>query len=373
MSKEGIHMLKAGRTNGGARRLRSSRTTLRAVTALAGVLALAACGSTPPAEDASADSGRESTETISMKVGAYPGLFVSLPLWVAADQGMFEDHHLDVELITVTSGPNMISAAASNSIDVMQNGATITAVTNSKGQDFRLIAPTVPQSIYNMFGTNEVLEGCEFADKPYPEPLKCAEGKRIGVVALASESYVVALSVLGEVGLTEKDVTFVPAGAGPAIVQSMQADQIDFAFAEDTATAFAVDSLKIAQPVVDLKENGTFSEWIGNGLFALQANLDADPEKFSRFAAAIDEANAWIEDPANRDAATAIYKKNSPTLDDTTAAAIMDLVPGYFGSEVSCQSIENIAEWLEATGQVEAGSLSDDCSDLVWDETVKLS
>lgn len=298
-------------------------------------------------------------------VGVFP-LYVSMPVWVAQEQGIFEQHGLDVDVKTILSGPTLISALNSNSIDVMLNGATIALSARATGQPINLITPTIPSSIYHMIVSKQVIDSCPYVNDPYPKPILCAKGKRIGVGSLGTESHIAGITILEEAGLEETDASWVPAGGGEALGSSMQQGQIDIMFAEDTAATYATEVINVGSPLVDLKHDGPFADWFGNGAWALEPQLQQSPEKYQQFADAVGDAIAWIKDPANVAEARAVFKKNAPNISDQTIDGVLASSTNSFGTTATCSSIETITKWLTKTNQIAEGKGPTTCRDIEW-------
>ncbi|OYD69905.1 ABC transporter substrate-binding protein [Rhodococcus sp. OK302] len=325
------------------------------------LLSAAACGT---ASETPQNSNGEAGASEDFSVGVFP-VFVSLPAWVAEDQGMFSKHGLNVTLKTINTGPTMVSALASNSVDAIVNGLTGVETARAGGLPIKMVAVTYPHSIYSMLASNDVIDGCREAGKPYPKPIQCAKGKRVGIVGgVGTESYTVALSVLKEAGLTEQDVSMVPIGGGEAGGGAMEAGQIDIQFAEDTGAAYTTQVLKVGKDLVNLKTEGVFANWIGEAMWAMEPNLQKSPAAYEKFAAAIDEAVEWIRDPSNTDALAATFKKYVPTLNPGTISAVSKDTAPFFGSTSTCSSVQNVTQWLVSTGAL-TSSQAPACEDLL--------
>ncbi|MFS3130557.1 ABC transporter substrate-binding protein [Nocardioides sp. Bht2] len=332
------------------------RRPLVGLSAAALVVSMTACGG---------DSGNE-TSSSKLNVGTFP-IFVSMPIWVAQSEGFFKENDLDVKLTSLMSGPTMLSALNSKSIDVMINGGTSAMSARAAGQKLQLLTPTIPETIYTLIAANDLLDSCAQADQPYPKPIECLKGKKLGVAALGAESHTGALSLLKDAGLSEKDVTFVPAGGGEAIANALKEDQVDAFIAEDTAAAYAVEVIKVGQPLVDLKTESIVSTWLGHGAWALEESLTGSSDKMERFADSIADAIAWLDDPKNSEKAAAIFKKNAPTTNDGTIAAMTTDRAGYFGTTVDCATVDASAQWLTESGLIPKGQTPGKCADIVWE------
>lgn len=80
-------------------------------------------------------------QAVPVKVGIIP-IIGAAPVIVAKSEGWTAQEGLDVEIITFESGPNMISALASGTLDVYVAGVAPAAVAASKGVDLKIVAAT---------------------------------------------------------------------------------------------------------------------------------------------------------------------------------------------------------------------------------------
>jgi len=338
-----------------APRTHAWRRSLAAIASGLLLVSTAACSSAGSAPGSDADK---------VKFGVFP-VFVSLPVWVALEKGFFGDHGLDVEATTITTGPAMMSAVASNSIDATVIGATSVETARTSGMDLKFFAVTYPASIAHVMASNDLLAECEHAGKPFPEPLLCAKGKKIGVIGgVGTESYTTAKSALNLVGLTEKDESFVPIGGGEGGAAFLQEKSIDVQFTENTGAA-AAELMGAGSTLTDLNAQGVFAEWVGSGAVASGANLESSPEKFQKISDALDDAVAWLSDPANEEEATAIFKKYSPEVSDEVASKTVAGTGRQWGSKASCAQFMNVIDWLVENGAIDPAKADKSCTDLV--------
>lgn len=337
-------------------RRRRWRRTLAAAAGTVLLSVTAACGSGSD----KAVSGRE-----SVKFGVFP-VFVSLPIWVAKEKGFFDKNGLDVALKTITTGPAMISALASNSIDAMIIGETSVESARASGLSIKMVSVTYPTSISHILASNEVMKTCTYVGQPYPKPMLCAKGKRVGIIGgVGTESYTVGVSLLSAAGMTEKDVSFVPIGGGEAGGNFLKEGKIDIQLGEDTAAAFT-ELLGVGKSLMDVRKQGVFADWVGEAVWAMEPNLKKSPKKFQKLADSMDEAVAWIRDPANKDEAVKIFKKYAPAVSEPTIAKVVESTRESWGSEASCDQVMNVVNWLVETKTIEAAKADKSCDELVW-------
>ena len=99
---------------------------------LSAALALIALVSVAPAAQA---------QSVPVRVGVIPIIGAS-PIFVANGEGWTKEAGLDLKFTTFESGPNMIQALASGTIDVYVAGVSPLAVARSKGIDVKVVAAT---------------------------------------------------------------------------------------------------------------------------------------------------------------------------------------------------------------------------------------
>jgi len=331
-------------------------------------LVLAACSGSP------GGSGASDTGTANFKVGTYEGLWLEAPVYVAQEKGIFKKHGLNVDRVNIQSGPTQLAAASSGGIDAITLTTNAVMLANSKGQTFEQLIGNIPHQIYGLAGLKKVMDACPNAKEPYPKPILCMKGKRIGVTALGSDNYNVAVSLLQDVGLTKDDVTLLPLGGAVQLGQAMLAGQTDFIVSVEPAPTQVEEVSKIAVPVVPLRTGSTnkyFTTWAGEGFFATDKVLKSNPKMYQGFVDAIVEATDWTADPANQAELITIFKKYAPNTPADTLDALAKTAPDTFGARLSCKGIENARDWLVQTNQMTGNQGVKNCQQFVWDYTAK--
>ncbi|QXW01321.1 ABC transporter substrate-binding protein [Rhodococcus globerulus] len=320
-------------------------------------------------------SGEDGSGNVNLKVATYEGLWLEAPVYVAEERGIFADHGLEIERINIPTGPTQIAAAQSGSVDVVTLTTNAIMQSNAKGGlPFVQLIGNIQHQIYGVSGLESVMANCPYANKPYPEPIKCMKGKRLGVTALGSDNYNVALSLLQDAGMSKDDVDILPLGGGTQLPLAMQNGQADFAVNTEPGPTQVEKVWKIAVPVVPLQTGDTnkyFSTWSGSGFFATEPAVEKKPQAYQRFVDAMVEASDWAADPANEQELVAIFKKYAPNTADETIRELAKTAPETFGARMNCDGVMNAAEWLAATDQAVAEDLPTNCEDFVWSYTTE--
>lgn len=143
----------------------------------------------------------------------------ALPVWVAQDEGIFQQNNLNVDLQLVSSS-NAVAALLSGQVDVaIVGGAAVLSadVNGANLVDAATLAPVYPY----------VFEAT--ADIQTPDQLK---GKKVGVSSIGSSSDVATRIALQKIGLDpDTDVTIVSVGSDTARTSAIVSGAIQGALA----------------------------------------------------------------------------------------------------------------------------------------------
>lgn len=335
---------------------------LAAFGAAGSLLLASACGSSGDGQPASADSGAQ-----KMGVAVYPGLFLELPVYAAESAGIFTKNGLDADIVVIAGGPNQAAAVSSGDMDTFVFPVNSVLPLRAKGQKFTAVVNDQGPAIYTVFGDTEAVSKCPTAKDPYPGPLKCLKGQSVGVAQLGGDSFVVFMTMLKDAGLAQKDLNLVAVGASSNLANAFKAGQIKFAIGTEPAPTMLEHSLGLTTTLVDLAGDDvgdTFNPWVGETFWALDSNLEKNPEKFQRFKKSITEAIDWIQDPANKDKVQAIMEKDMG-FDPKTAKALTENQLDMFTAKIDCQGVENARAFAISTGALDAGN-KETCDDITW-------
>jgi NitT/TauT family transport system substrate-binding protein len=88
----------------------------------------------------------QAQQTTTVRIGYIP-VMGAAQVFVAQGEGWFKQQGLNVQFTKFESGPNLIQAVASGTIDVYNAGFAPLLVARSKGQDIRVIAATVVEEL----------------------------------------------------------------------------------------------------------------------------------------------------------------------------------------------------------------------------------
>lgn len=244
------------------------------------------------------------------------------PLWVAAEEGYFQRHGLDVEALSMRNAAALQAAMLSREIDMAQGGLSATLAARAAGAEVVLLGGLLDKALGQLVAQPDLRR---------PDDLR---GKRLGVQSIGGTVWTRAMLALDKLGLEpERDgISVLVIGDEPTLAQALVAGVID-------ATPIGLTASKPLQAqgyaVWDLADLGVFE--IGQAMLAPVSLLREEPDTVEQFVRAMGEAVAYMKgmtkDPARRDRVLGIAgarlrmppEETAPELD-----AFVPLIPPNF-------------------------------------------
>lgn len=303
---------------------------------------------------------------IKFKMQHFDGIFLMMPMFVAIEEGFYKKYGLEIEKVDADSGTVAAAILANGSADAIHHSTSFIMGINARNPPDKAkeVVRYFAAPIYELVGLNETIDSCPDAGKPYPAPLNCLRGKRIGITAIGSDNYTVMKSLLAEVGLTEADVNLLPLGGAVNLVNAMRAKQADYSLNSEPGGTMVIDVLKIGRPLVDINANPLMSNWDGHSVFALSSKIEKNPEAYLALRNAIVDSIAFIQDPANDERTVAAFTKHSP-IDPEVVSSMLVRHRAKWNPNIDCAAIENVATWTVKAGQVPEAEKAE-CATFIW-------
>jgi NitT/TauT family transport system substrate-binding protein len=304
----------------------------------AAILALSGCtdSGAAPTSEPTEDTG--SGELRPVRVAALP-IAETGALWAAMDEGIFEDHGIEVEVVPAQGGAQAIPALLSGDIQfaIGQPFGPFRA----DGQDLGVvIIGNYADSLAEGKDVNAVVS---LADSGITGPADLA-GKRVSVNSLGAAGDVTIMKAVEDAGGDPTTIEFVEV-AFPDAQAQLEAGNIDAAWVPDPFMSRIVDGggnlvvhpYQATIPGLSLLTNITTQELI-----------DSDSELVSDFAAAMTEALDWAA--ANEDAVRAAISTNMEIPEEAAAGITLPT----FTSEVTVSDLEELAALAVDFGVLDA-------------------
>ena len=237
----------------------------------------------------------------------FPGTVQTIPIKVAQEQGFFKENGLEVSNVDGTNGPAMAAAVAAGQVDVtglpmflgmqsIASGAKLKAVVglSGGGGSVVFVSDRIPQS-----------------DSSYPESAEGLDGKTAAIAATGGYSERLLRRYVESAGVSLEYVTLPGFSAQVAATKAGQIDVMNF----DLVTAYGLTKKGVGHVLWDFQETGpdeirgatTTEAWVSDKFLA------ENPTAAKAFARSIVQADAWIEDPANRDAVSGYFSELAGT------------------------------------------------------------
>lgn len=305
--------------------------------AAAGLLVLTSCGGGEgaPAEGETAAQDGGLTE---VSIGVIPIVDVD-PIYLGVQEGIFEDHGLDVELTLAQGGAAIIPAVQSGDFDFGFSNITSLVIGKSKGLPLQVVAPG-PQT------TGEA--GDDFSSLLVPEDSDAEsivdlEGQRVAVNTLNNINDTVLKEGMRQEGGDRDSMDLVEV-AFPDMGGQLESGNVDAIMAVEPFATMAMNEgaqeiySPYAQPIEDL----TIAAY-----FASTDRIEEDPETVDAFIAAMKESQQYAEDhPDDAKAILSEYTEIEPDVVD-------ELTMPKFPQQVTRESIQRIIDLSEETGLID--------------------
>lgn len=269
--------------------MKSALKRIAAAAALVLPVALSGCGGS--GSSSSADE---------LKVGIYPNLINNFDYHVADAKGFFEDEGLTVDPVTINTGPDMVSALVSGTVDIgNQSTPTVLPVMTKQGQDIDLLYGGLSLSFLMVSGPEVDLPAAS-ADL---SAVRALEGMTIGVTAAGALTDWWARALFREAGMDpDKDVKIVTTGGTSTLVPALQGGKVDAAVIWNTDRSRVGEEgtdYNVVASVLDGTASDAFDGIMQEFYAASGELLDEKREEVSSYCTAVANAWDWAVDPAN--------------------------------------------------------------------------
>lgn len=315
----------------------------------AAALALSACaGGSEPA--ATSDGGDGAAELTSIKLVVAPIHFEAAH--IASEQGFFEDHGLDVELVSGGTPLQNIAMGVSGEADIV-TGSWGTAVTSlAQGMPLKVIAGngyTSPD-----FPTSGVLVKADSDIQDVSDMV----GKTVGIQGLNTGSEVPLFFAAEDAGIATDAFERVEI-ASAAMATALEEGTVDSVLA--SAPFFnqlvAAGNRVISHPSMDFLPYAPVTVWT-----VTEDWLGKNPDAAQAFVDAMTEAAEFYSDPANADAVLEITARVSQV--DKASLSADSLIP--ISTTINMEAAQKQRDGFVDFGIVDSAPEVDD---ILWEKT----
>lgn len=299
------------------------------------LLLLAACsggdggdggGGTPAGGGGTAGGGGELTP---VTVGVLP-IVDTAAIWLGVQEGIFEDHGLDVELELAQGGAAVVPAVVSGEYQFGFSNVASLLVANSQGLPLKIVAP-------GNFSTgdpeSDIGAVLAMPDSGIESPADLA-GKSVAVNTLNNIGDVTVSEVVEQAGGDPEQISFVEMGF-PDMPAALSGGQVDAAWILEPFRTIAMDQ---GAEVVTHNFADVDPEMMIAAYFTTADYVESDPEVVESFTAAMEESLTFAEE--NPDAAREVLS----TYTEIDPAVQEKMVMPRFSPDVNADSVQQLAD-----------------------------
>ncbi|GKY89898.1 ABC transporter substrate-binding protein [Sinisalibacter aestuarii] len=300
-----------------------------------------------------------------MSIGVYTGSFVSLPIYVGVESGIYEKHGLDVSTVDFRSAPEATAAMMSGAIDLMGNSVGNLMLVNKQGMDMVTVIEGYPTPVW-VIVVNKGIATPHKGDG-YPSLIVDLKGLKVGVPAIGSDGHNFMRRFASDAGLNpETDVTYVAAGLGPNALAAFKAGQLDAIIAIEPVAELlkGIGGTVLLDLALD-KSVPQFESWTSSVWHTRRKHADENADAMHAFQKAHEEALEFISNPANRTATAEIWSKYNKALTQDVMISVLDRLGPLVSPYFNCQGIDNFAQF-QVDNSLITPSEKQSCADLVW-------
>lgn len=269
----------------------------------------------------------------------------SVVLYVAEQEGYFDEAGLNVKVVEFTSGAESERAMVSGAVDMGSGGVGTTLIMASKGIKARNVVLFQNKSIFTLVAH----EGLDIG----PGDLQALKGKKIGVSSPGSLTDLFLRIALRDAGIDpDRDVTIVATGGLNAHLPALKTGSVDAQMTWEPATVMITKGDGVGKIVLDLRTEDVspaLQNLLGSSLQATDAWLakDNNLEKAKAAAKAIDRARqAIVKDP---EIMMAPLKRIFPSLDESLLAEIAQIEASSYQGAITPEAIEHMSDIYVST------------------------
>lgn len=255
--------------------------------------------------------GAESSETPqTIRIGVYQASIWSVPIFAAQQEGFFKRNGIEAELIPVSGGPNALAALAGRSIDVFSASPELVLPAIARGVDLQVVS-----GLTKMFWELLANDSVPRPAAKYPANLGVLKGKKIGVIALGSNSDAMAQAMLSDAKIAPDQITRLAVGIGPTAAAALERNLVQ-GLVTAPPISYEILATGKAYVLVDLRDPRVGPSAIrGMDYEANWANrsyIRAHRQLIARFQKSVAQAIVWLQTPSNKDSVKKFFATTMP-------------------------------------------------------------
>src|SRR5215470_10867353 len=283
-----------------------------------------------------------------------------LPLFVAADKGMFAREGFDVEIISTSGDGPDVDALIAGSVQFTISTPNRLLTSYEQGKPLLAIMNMANRNAIDCVINKDVAGRLGITEStPLDQKLKALKGLKVAGTRPGAFTYLVLVDYAKRAGLVpQQDLQILGVGGGPGMIAALENGQIDVACNTSPTTDLMVKRGKaIMFTHNSLGRDPAYDDFLFELLYVRPDYAKANPPTVRAFCRALLPAIADIRDtPAN--AQLPLLRKRFPGVEDDMLVAILDNLKPMFrrDGKVTPESLEKATKFLIDSGAIKTGA-----------------
>lgn len=304
-------------------------------------------------------TAEEKKELGKLTVAEFRGMTWA-PLYIAYQNGYFEEEGLEIELLRIDDGPNCFKGMHAGQNDICILSQEVALKAEEQGQNSTALVTMLNTRYYSFVATSEI------------ESVSDLKGKTVFASTPGSAPYTFCVAVMEEAGLEiGKDVTLVNLNKG-AVVAALEKGEVQAAFinADNYQEADNVEGLHY---LVDTRNSEDAAKYLRSDEFPAEViyaekNFAAEnPEKMQAFVNGVVKGLNWLQNHTNEEAADVLAELFSPMEKDAIASKI-EIMRGAFSKNgyISEAGENAVVDFAKRSGIITTDLKYEDMVDMTY-------
>lgn len=310
-------------------------TKAAAVLSAASLVLLAGCGG--------GDSEKDEGASAKISVAAFQGTTVSLIEQTAVEKGLFKKYGIDADVVKVDSGPALVSALLSDTVQLTGAPTSLAWPASKSGECFEYLTAGQGDMSNIIAGPGVKLPN---KDAGYPDALRDIEGHSFGVVARSSGNEIQIQSLLESVGIDPESVEYVATGGASSRIAALDAGQIDFTWsAPPMEQKMEPSSFQKVVQLVGLKD--TILADVRQTITAVTCDFAKEnPKVVTNICKAMWDSYDYVTDPANKEEVAKFFEGQLNVTAKQAEETWDEQIDSFKGPQVTEEIWKNQAQFL---------------------------
>jgi len=283
-----------------------------------------------------------------------------LPLFMAADKGMFANEGFDVEIISTSGDGPDVDALIAGSVQFTVSTPNRLLTSYEQGKPLLAIMNMANRNAIDCVINKDVATRLGITEStPLDQKLKVLKGLKVAGTRPGAFTYLVLVDYAKRAGLVpQQDLQILGVGGGQGMIAALENGQIDVACNTSPTTDLMVKRGKgIMFAYNSIGRDPAYDDFLFELLYVRPDYAKANPETVRAFCRALLAAIANIRDTPAHDQLPLLRKRFTGVEDDMLVAILENLKPIFRrDGKVTPESLAKATKFLIDSGAIKTGA-----------------